>query len=152
MYHLPPTQMQTMSIIDNNPTQAPGAAANSNKPANDPHIRRPPIPEQPLQARPPAPMFQLSRAGSQFGFNAPAANRNGGTSQAASEHDQVPARESCPSTRKSCKLIHTLNFTDLTSKCTHIRLSELEPGAGTAKPDTPGTQLGGDVQTCGHPS
>lgn len=101
-------------LIDNNLTQDPSAAATAKKPSNDPQIRRPAVPDQPLQAGPPAPAFQISRAGSQFGFSAPATSRNGNISPAVSEGNQAPTpgRESSPNPRKSCKSIYMHYFID----------------------------------------
>ncbi|KJA18312.1 hypothetical protein HYPSUDRAFT_205432 [Hypholoma sublateritium FD-334 SS-4] len=47
------------------------APAVGNKSTNNPQIQRPAVPDEPLQAGPPAPSFQLALAGSQFGFSAP---------------------------------------------------------------------------------
>ena len=72
-----------------------------NRPTNDPQIRRPAVPDEPLRAGPPAPSFQLARAGSQFGFSAPATGTGNMGQASQSGEKQTPAQQSSVNARKS---------------------------------------------------
>ena len=74
-----------------------------NRPTNDPQIRRPAVPDEPLRAGPPAPFFQLARAGSQFGFSAPGTGTGimGQAAQSGEKQAPAPSQQHSVDTRKS---------------------------------------------------
>ena len=114
--------------------QAPVAPTTT---SNDPPMRQPVNPDQPLLARPPVPAFQLSRPGSQFGFCPPTATANTGYGNEANQAP-VQAQDSTPTgIRKLSESISMLNYSmTVTLICTHTRPSEIKPGPGTTKPST----------------